>query len=239
MNQELKTNQSSADDGAFEYVLGSLDRERRDQLTRQRLVDVDLDRNIFNWEAHLQGLADSQKPVEPDAAVRDQLMQRLFDKPLKTAPGGMWQSLGLWRGFTAFASLASFILVFVLVSGTGQQGMDQPTIEADYCAWFSKDQQVAWMLWANSKTGQMKTSVMMQPTLAKDESMELWMIPKDGSAPVSLGLLPTEGEATLLLPAGTVENSKALAVSQEPLGGSPTGAPTGPVVYQSKWWRVG
>jgi anti-sigma-K factor RskA len=46
--------------------------------------------------------------------------------------------------------------------------------------------------------------------------------------------LPIDGESTLPLndtAAQTLEASSTLAVSLEPAGGSPTGAPTGPIVY--------
>ncbi|MCU1749269.1 anti-sigma factor domain-containing protein [Pseudomonas sp. 6D_7.1_Bac1] len=65
-------------------------------------------------------------------------------------------------------------------------------------------------------------------------SLELWAIPADGK-PISLGVIPAGGK-------GRVELSDeqqvllgkpiALAVSLEPEGGSPTGQPTGPVLYQ-------
>ena len=61
------------------------------------------------------------------------------------------------------------------------------------------------------------------------QTLELWMQPPNASAPKSLGTLPPAGRETILpvLPvAGT-----ALSISLEPLGGSPTGAPTGRVVY--------
>jgi anti-sigma-K factor RskA len=67
--------------------------------------------------------------------------------------------------------------------------------------------------------------------------LELWSVPPQG-APRSLGLISADGATVLprgklpdtLLKGGT----DALAVSVEPPGGSPTGAPTGPVVYAGK-----
>ena len=54
-------------------------------------------------------------------------------------------------------------------------------------------------------------------------------IPGDG-VPRSLGLL-ADGGGTIALPPGIAPApGEALAVSLEPAGGSPTGAPTGPVV---------
>jgi len=60
-------------------------------------------------------------------------------------------------------------------------------------------------------------------------SYELWMVPTDGTAPVSLGLIPGTGTAALPLSAQAntvLTQSSALAVSLEPAGGSPTGTPT-------------
>jgi anti-sigma-K factor RskA len=60
-----------------------------------------------------------------------------------------------------------------------------------------------------------------------DKSYELWAI-EPGQAPKSMGLVE---EASL---SRTLEQSPAdltLAISLEPTGGSPTGAPTGPVVF--------
>jgi len=66
------------------------------------------------------------------------------------------------------------------------------------------------------------------------------MLP-DGRAPVSMGLVPASGTERLTLrePAGTaLQNIPALAVSVEPPGGSPTGAPTGPVILTGRVERI-
>jgi anti-sigma-K factor RskA len=61
---------------------------------------------------------------------------------------------------------------------------------------------------------------------------ELWLLPAEGGAPVSLGIV-RDLDARIVLAAAQVPRLRAgakLAVSVEPPGGSPTGAPTGPVV---------
>ena len=69
-----------------------------------------------------------------------------------------------------------------------------------------------------------------------DMSLELWALPASG-APKSLGLVSGEEKGTLKL-ASAAETSLAevprLAVSLEPKGGSPTGAPTGPVLFTGR-----
>jgi anti-sigma-K factor RskA len=76
----------------------------------------------------------------------------------------------------------------------------------------------------------------MTPEMATGKSMELWVIPADGT-PRSVGVMPAEGPMrgtidpaiSKLLGAGAT-----LAISIEQSGGSPTGAPQGPVVATGK-----
>ena len=65
-------------------------------------------------------------------------------------------------------------------------------------------------------------------------SLQLWAIPVEGK-PVSLGLIPRDGDGRIVLSQSQQQLIRipvVLAVSLEPQGGSPTGQPTGPVLYQ-------
>ena len=68
-------------------------------------------------------------------------------------------------------------------------------------------------------------------TAAPDRVLELWAILPD-QAPVSLGVLPDQETVRVLVPEALRSQAAniTLAISDEPVGGSPTGAPTGDVL---------
>lgn len=63
------------------------------------------------------------------------------------------------------------------------------------------------------------------------QALELWLL-KEGAAPVSLGVLPSEASGTLQVAAAIrpLLRGAQCAISIEPPGGSPTGQPTGDIV---------
>jgi anti-sigma-K factor RskA len=72
-----------------------------------------------------------------------------------------------------------------------------------------------------------------QPAPARPgTTYELWLLPAEGGAPLSLGTLPAlDGRIGIAVAQATRLTAGAkLAVSVEPPGGSPTGVPTGPVI---------
>jgi anti-sigma-K factor RskA len=75
--------------------------------------------------------------------------------------------------------------------------------------------------------GTMSIRQVGQQAAPPDKSYELWAI-EPGQAPRSMGLVE---QASLSMPIGSPLADMTLAISLEPAGGSPTGAPTGPVVF--------
>lgn len=63
------------------------------------------------------------------------------------------------------------------------------------------------------------------PTIAEDESFELWFVREDGE-PVPAGVFEAPGGASTDLLQGTMEAGDTIAVTIEPQGGSPDGTPS-------------
>jgi anti-sigma-K factor RskA len=98
-----------------------------------------------------------------------------------------------------------------------------------------KDSHPAWLIRTDFGQRMLAVEALQPQDKPTDTSFELWMIPGANQPPRSLGLLAPSG--TLRIPLSDpqleiLKRSGALAVSLEPAGGSPTGLPTGPVLYQ-------
>jgi anti-sigma-K factor RskA len=78
----------------------------------------------------------------------------------------------------------------------------------------------------------MVTRPLNNVSVQADRALELWSLPASG-APRSLGVIAAD-KATVVKRGGVLDGTTALAVTLEPPGGSPSGAPTGPVLYVGK-----
>jgi anti-sigma-K factor RskA len=226
---------SLADALAAEYVAGTLRGPARRRFEALRPSHPALESAVQRWQARLMPLAGSVDPVAPPPAVWRGIEQRLW--PVAAAqPARGWRSLALWRGLAAVAGVAALSLavllgtvpepgapVVVVLQGTGADA----AFGGGFVAGVSSD-------------GQSLVARPIQPVaMTPDRVLELWSVPPDGGGnPRSLGLLKADGVTVLdrrrLPPALLAGGTALLAVSVEPPGGSPTGVPTGPVVYAGK-----
>jgi anti-sigma-K factor RskA len=95
------------------------------------------------------------------------------------------------------------------------------------------DGNILWLALVYDDMNRADIEVLMPPEVHADKDYELWIL--DGSGvPASMGLLPQSGDGSLSLDSKAVaalQTGNTLAVSLEPLGGSPEAAPTGPVLF--------
>jgi anti-sigma-K factor RskA len=83
--------------------------------------------------------------------------------------------------------------------------------------------------------------VQEHPVMAPGTTWEMWMLPGSKDAPVSMGLITTDADQTMKLRpalAHRMEGAWGVAMSVEPKGGSPTGAPTGPVIFKGRCVKI-
>ena len=77
----------------------------------------------------------------------------------------------------------------------------------------------------------------LAPRPAEGRSYELWALGAGRKAPESLGVINARAEIPAQL-LGSLDSARlqdtVFAISDEPAGGSPTGQPTGPVLFTGK-----
>jgi anti-sigma-K factor RskA len=204
---------------AAEYVLGTLRGGARRRLEALLRDDRPLAEEVRRWEDALTPIAEAIAPIEPPKRVWSNIESRV-SSARATAPAS-----GFWRGFGLIAGgLASVLLAF-FVSLPG--GPREPMFVAVLADTAPR------MVVSMREPDLMRVTVMKPWNGMENRSLELWVLPKDGGAPRSLGLVyNVPGDTMLRISVGDprVRDAKALAVSMEPAGGSPTGQPTGALV---------
>lgn len=217
------SNRQLADKLAAEYALGTLRGGARRRLQQLLPAHPTLAAAVHAWEARVQALAAPVTPLQPSPRVWQQVQARLFPAE---APRRWWQGLALWRGVSAAAVFATAALLFVVAQPVPTQAPvlvllngtpdGAAVVRAGFVASVSGD------------GGALVLKPLGEVSLAQGRVLELWAVPGQ-AAPRSLGVVSAQA-ATTVLRAEMLKGTQALALSLEPTGGSPTGAPTGPIV---------
>jgi anti-sigma-K factor RskA len=217
---------------------------------QQRLAPLDAHaaaRPLLVGRASRTSPSAAQMPPMPSAAVWAGVQKRLFgsaealgsDAGSSTsglsAPLAWWQRLGLWQGLSG-AALAAVVAMGVWVQqpvdpSAGSQPpiivMLSPNVPVE-----GSKSGAQFVVSLNADGRSLVLKPINAPALEATKALELWAVPAQG-APRSLGLV-SASTGTTVLRAGLLSGTAAFAVSVEPAGGSPTGAPTGPIVSLGK-----
>ncbi len=207
---------------AAEYALGLLDGAEARAFEARLAAEPGLRAEYAVWAENLVSLSDDIDPVAPPSGAYRRIEARLFPEKKKAGGGVVLRWLGLG------SVLAAGVLMLAVWLGdaggpTGPVPDMVAVLEAEggdlrLTAGYLRDDNVLQL-----------TRHVGSP--ASGRSFELWLIEGD-NPPVSLGVLPEAERALLVIPDALMARMSGgtLAISDEPEGGSPTGAPTGAVL---------
>jgi len=212
---------------AGRYVLGLTKGRARRRFERLLREDRPLQELVRFWESRFHPLDAYLEPRQPPRRVWRAVQRRLHDsnRPTLRTEGLLYG----WRPFLTGALAAALVMALVVTLNR------VPSFTPDYVGVIAEaDGAPVWLVQAATTEDQLVLTPLRQPQPPPGKAYELWLLPEGDAAPVSLGLLPTQTVARRTLPqVERVVTAKGLAVSVEPAGGSPTGQPTGPVIYQA------
>lgn len=203
---------------AAEYVLGTLDARAAREVEQAMEADAGLREMVAAWEARLSPLTALALPEAPPPGVWDRIAATL-DGPVAAParPSPFWRFWAIGASAVA-AGLAAFLLL-------------QPVPEQRLMTvLLTQRDQPAWLVEADG--GALRLASLNPQPVPSDRVMQLWALPQGATAPTSLGLLPaTQGRLTVTPANIRPEPGMLIEISLEPAGGSPTGRPTGPVLF--------
>lgn len=223
-----------ADALAAEFVVGTMRGGARRRFEALLPAHAALRAATRAWEARLVPLTVALAPVEPPGDVWRRISDRIEGARQAAAdkPASAWQRLAFWRALSAVAGVAAIAFGVLLAN---PRDLPPPVVVVLAATGADAATATSPALVA-SISGDRATLVArpITPVAARtDRSLELWAVP-GGGAPRSLGILPA-GNGTVALSRDALQGADTLAVTVEPPGGSPSGKPTGPIVYAGKF----
>jgi anti-sigma-K factor RskA len=210
---------------AGEYVLGVLDADEAREIANALATDGELRAAVRFWEEKLHPLSTLAETRNPPTGIWDAVEARI--SPAAKPGQHRWTGAAPWRWSTgAFAAIAAALLLYVAVVPRAPIQSASPMVAVLQSP---QTQSAGWI--AVLDPSGLRLSELTRQTPPSAHAYELWGIAPHATRPVPLGVIPASGEMKLAaLPKG-VSAGATLAISIEPPGGSPTGLPTGPVVF--------
>ncbi|TAK16293.1 MAG: hypothetical protein EPO38_02310 [Rhizorhabdus sp.] len=216
---------------AGEYVLGTLDAAEHKAFQRRLLTDPDAVAAVSGWQDRLSPLL----LAVPEATPAPALWNRIEGG---SRPANDNAALRRWQAATAAAALMAIVSTGMALRPRPQPATTQVAQQTEAplfrtVAALSEQGGAPALLVTYDKASRKMRVMPVNVTPRPGHSLELWVI-AGKAAPRSIGLMREGGATALDQMAIDLQQDNTIAVSVEPKGGSPTGLPTGPVIYSGR-----
>ncbi|MBX3609327.1 MAG: anti-sigma factor [Hydrogenophaga sp.] len=230
---------------ASAYVLGTLSAARRTEVQQRLITDAELRARVQAWEERLMPLTALTEPVAPSPAVWARIDASIGPSPVATARRARsvtqrgwqdwWRSLWFWRA-VAVTGFATASLV-ALVPVTGLFAPAEPQYMVVLVA--PNSTAPGWVV-RTSGPHSLRLEPLGTTNLPAQRSLQFWTKADTWDAPVSLGLVqPGQALEVPIDRLPPLVPNQLFEITLEPYNGSPTGRPTGPVLYIGRSVRLG
>jgi len=222
---------------AGEFVLGTLPPDERREFLRRLAREPAAVDAVRLWQDRLAPLALAIAPVDPPKGLEGRIMQAIGGGTVQPAAND--NRVARWRIATAAASLVA-LLGAGLALRPRETTMPVPRVKTTTAAQpiaprttaiaaLSAEGRTPGLFVTYDKASGRMRIVPIGLTPDEAHSYELWLI-EGTKAPKPMGLVDASAPGERRV-GSNVAVGTTFAISREPVGGSPTGAPTGPVLY--------
>jgi anti-sigma-K factor RskA len=220
-----------------EYVLGLLPAGQHERVGRLIEDDQHLRAERDFWQSRFAPLDEQFAETTPPPHLLSAIETRAFGLAPKVSPlASLWGSLQLWRGIAAGAlAIAVAAIGFNVLRPVG----DVSSLTTQLVAALEEEGSNVKFVALYDGAGNVRLTSLSGEAVP-DKDFELWAI-QGGNNPVSMGVIPVaERSSVTVTPdvlSGLGEGS-VLAITLEQSGGSPDGAPHGPIVAKGAVTRI-
>jgi len=215
---------------AADFVLGVLDAESQSRAEALMANDTDFAAEVERWRTRLADLDAGATPMAPDPSVWSRIEAAIATAPaVATAPPrpSLWHSLSAWRAIGLIGSAAA--LLFAVAFGVAlREAQRTPAMIAVLV-----DGDKAGAVVHVFNDGRAVLLPLTDIAVPPDRALQVWTLPSRERGPVSIGLMEQARTLSLALKdLPTPRNDQLFEITLEPKGGSPTGRPTGPILFK-------
>jgi len=220
---------------AAEYVLGNLRGAARSRLVTLMRSDPGLRAKVAQWEERLFPLVMRAPTVKAPPRVWRAIHARI--SPASSLGFG---TRAWWRHLATggFAAVALAALVYLAVAPPREPAFTMVAVLND-----ARAQPGILVSWTprQATSRQIAVRILAHPSMPPGTSWQAWLVSGPDAAPIPLGFVTTDETQVLEVSpaaANALQEAVSIGISIEAKGGSITGRPGGPYVFQGPVLRV-
>lgn len=222
---------------AGEFALGLLTGDELREATALAASDPAFAEEVARWRGRMAPLLGEVEATAPPGGLWDRIEGAVTGEHRGPNVVVLRRRIGLWQAATAGMTALAASLALILVSQPHSPPLPGQKEQAAYSSPMVAmlgDEQKQMKVIASWDPGARQLVLAVPGDMPADpaHSHELWVIPANGKAR-SLGTMGSGRQMHMQLAdalADLLQQGATIAISAEPRGGSPTGAPTGPVI---------
>ena len=227
------------DTAAAELALGVLDGAERAAALRRLVAEPDFAREVEQWRNHFALLFAGVAEVPAPEGVWPKVEQLIGERGVVAMPTK--RESNMWKPAALAASIAALVMTAVVFRPVEAPPVQQPPTAPSaqlVAAMALTDKSAPQPAFYDADSGTVKMPGPMP--IPNGRSAQLWAIEGD-NAPRPLGTFREAAPGVYVADArmgAAIAAGATLAISIEPIGGSPTGAPTGPIIASGTLTKV-